>query len=384
VNPLGRDRDVLARIIASGIPDADRADPIAPADAWPGVFTDVREQRTTGFAMDAWERGGLVLTDDQHAELLAAHRDSMLWCVFVETKLLALAEAFEREGIAFAVLKGASLAHTIYPDPSLRSFGDIDLLVASRDYYTTCEVLARMGHERQRPEPRPGFEARFGKASVHVDPRDHVEVDLHRALVLGPIGQRVHGEDLLAHTSTFPLGGRELPRLDDTGQLISVAMHAALGFRPPRLVPLRDTVAAIGMSDVDLDLLRRWSDETSTTSMLAFAARTALQTFGQPANERLAEIATWPITRRGRSELDQYVSDRRAAGALPVGTLRSIHGLRDKVAYVRGLLMPQRAFLQAREGSDAGGTYIRRWKHAGKETAGRLRMKVGHERGDTT
>src|SRR5262249_20849398 len=155
------------------------------AQEWARLLARIRFERLNGLAAEAAADGRLVLSDQQTDQLLGLHRGSMLWCLRAEQKLLGLADAFVLEGIEFAVLKGPSLAHRFYREPSLRPFGDLDVLVRSGDYERACDLLARLGHRRCRPEPRPGWEARFGKASVHVHPDDGIEVDLHRTLVLG-------------------------------------------------------------------------------------------------------------------------------------------------------------------------------------------------------
>ena len=93
------------------------------------------------------------------------------------------------------------------------------------------------------PSLGPGSTSRFGKASVHTHPDDDIEVDLHRTLVVGPFGLWIRPEELLERREPFLLAGQKLSRLDDTGMLLNVAMHASLGWSPPRLVPLRDVAA---------------------------------------------------------------------------------------------------------------------------------------------
>src|SRR5207244_2082221 len=105
-------------------------------------------------------------------------------------------------------------------------------------------------------------------ASVHVHPADRVEVDLHRTLVLGPFGLWINPEELLATATTFEIGGRSLARLSDTGLLVNTAMHAALGWWPPRLVPLRDVHQVTRSGSVDWDLLARWCRAWRLTAIL--------------------------------------------------------------------------------------------------------------------
>lgn len=340
---------VLEMIAAWGLPGAEPGDPFRPVDdeGWSSLMSRIRFERINGLAVEAAAAGALDLTDDQAGQLFKLHRDGMTWCLAAERKLLHLADAFDGAGMQFAVLKGPALAHTVYGEPCLRAFGDLDLLVRSRDYDRAAAMLGRMGHDRRRPEPRPGWEARFGKASVHVDPTDGIEVDLHRTLVLGPFGQWIDGDELMRHTATFDLGGRSLPRLDDTGALLNVALHAALGWADPRLTPIRDCAELGARGSIDEERLEGWAQAWRLGAALERAGELVVSRLGVSAPTVLA--GRQPVRTRERRLLEAYGSgDRRLA--LPLSTLRAIPGLRAKATYGWSLAFPSRVFLHARSG----------------------------------
>jgi hypothetical protein len=58
-------------------------------------------------------------------------------------------------GIECLILKGVALALTVYPDPALRNFADIDLLVRPQDYAAAGEVAVACGFRCEFPEPDP-------------------------------------------------------------------------------------------------------------------------------------------------------------------------------------------------------------------------------------
>ena len=314
----------------------------------------------TGLAVESAAAGWLRLSDVQAAALLAEHRGAMAWCLGVERKLVGLADAFDAEGIGFAVLKGASVAHTMYPETCLRSFADVDLLVSTADYERACALLGRLGHVRQRPEPRPGFEVRFGKASVHKHPDDGIEVDLHRTLVLGPFGLWIRPEELLERREPFLLAGRKVSRLDDTGMLVNVAMHASLGWWPPRLVPLRDVLQVMEEGDVEWDVLSRWGREWRLTAVLRHAFETASATLDTPVSAAARHLLAAAVPPREARALRVHTGERREHGGSAIATLRAIPNVRDKAAYVRALILPDRAFLAARAGRGQRPSYVRR------------------------
>jgi hypothetical protein len=355
-----RAQHLLTAIAGAGLRGAPAPEPTAPgAEEWGRLFPRIRWERISGLALASVADGWLDLGGEQLDELLTFHREAMAWALTVERKLVGLADAFDAGGIRFAVLKGASVAHTAYPDPALRSFGDLDLLVRSEDYPRACALLGGLGHARKRPEPRPGFEMRFGKASVHVHPDDRIEVDLHRTLVLGPFGLWLRAEELLERSTTFALGGRAIPRLDDTAMLLNVAMHASLGFRPPRLAPLRDVFEVARNGRVEWGTLAAWASRWRLAAVLQHAFRTASERLGAPLPEEAAWFLRMPAPRRERRPLLGYVGDRRREGGIATGTIRAIPGIRGKAAYVFALAVPSREFLAARAGS-ANPSYLRR------------------------
>jgi hypothetical protein len=348
--PRTRIEEAVSVIGSSGL-DAPGTDavPFRPADAreWNALLGRIRLERVHGLAVDAAATGALDLAEDQADELLQLHRAGMTWCLHAERKLLRLADAFDDAGIEYAVLKGPALAHTVYQEPCLRPFGDLDLLVRSQDYSRASALLTRMGHARSRPEPRPGWEARFGKASVHVDPDDGIEIDLHRTLVLGPFGQWIDADALMMNLDTFVVGGRTLPRLDHTGMFLNVALHAALGWAHPRIAPIRDCYELAASVSLDESRLKRWVPSWRLGAAFERAGGlVATQLAAKPP--RIFDLGRM-ATSEERRLLANYSLESRAL-ALQLTTMRALPGIAAKTQYVWGLAVPDRAFLRARAG----------------------------------
>src|SRR5579884_131017 len=70
--------------------------------------------------------------------------------IFRETARLA--RALAEAGIPFLVLKGVALALTVYPDPTLRHFADLDILVAPQDFQAACTVAEACGFKQEVKE----------------------------------------------------------------------------------------------------------------------------------------------------------------------------------------------------------------------------------------
>ncbi len=350
----------LRSIAAFGLPARREPELFAPTEIQrQRLFAGIEFERLSGLALESAAAGWLRLDEPSFESLRSAHLESMVWCLRIEKKQLALADELDAAGVRFAVLKGASVARTVYPDPSLRSFGDLDLLVATADYDRACELLQRLGHVRSQPEPRPGFDARFGKASVHVHPDDRVEVDLHRTLVLGPFGLWMRPEELLRSAATFEIGERAVARLDDTGLLLNTAMHAVLGSWPPRLVPLRDVLQVTRAGAVDWDTLEQWCRAWRLTGVLGRAFSVASEQLGLEPPKELDRIAR-SVPRDETRALRQYEGSRRKAGGTALATMRAVPGVRSKAAYVAALAFPEEKFLAARTSPGRRPSYLRR------------------------
>ncbi len=350
---------IARRVAAYGL--AAREETIEVDPSWWGrIYGLIKTERLSGLASAAAGEGSLAVTDEQSEELSALHTDDMMWTLALERALLGIAEAARDDGIDLIVLKGPALAHSFYPDPSWRAFGDIDLLVRTDDWRRSCALLERLGFNRQRPEPRAGFDERYGKAAVHVNAAG-LNVDLHRTLVLGPFGLWMQPEELFGRTVPFEVAGVTLRRLDDTAILLHACVHAALGFMDPLLMPARDVAQIAQYGDVDWrevgTLARRWR----LRGVVRHAFQTVEDMFGVAPPPEAEAVWQEEIGRRERRALDAYVTRRRTRGGTVRSSLWAVPGVRAKAGLVRAMLLPDHAFLEARTETGARASYVRRW-----------------------
>jgi hypothetical protein len=359
----------ISRIAAFGLsPEPEPVD--LTVLEWDRFLERLEIERLTGLAVAGWEAGWLELSYEQAEDLLSAQREAMLLCLKIERVLLQLADRFDRDEIEFVALKGPALAHTVYPDPSCRPFGDLDVLVRTRDWRRALAILADMEFGRRLPEPRPGFDERFGKAATH-DREDGIVVDLHRTLVVGPFGLWIEPEELFDHTAPFTLAGRELRRLDDTAQLTNVCVHAALGFEEPLLLPIRDVAEVAGREGPDWNVIADWSKRWHLGVVCRHALELMAATLGVGWSVE-AKAAVTSGRRCDRKALVAYTTDRRNRGGTTLATLRAVRGARRKAAYVRTLVWPDRSFVRGRAVA-RGKSLLRRWRTPAGWLTGRRR-----------
>lgn len=348
-----------AEIAAVGLNDFESAptESAPPAD-WPSLRRDVVGHRLTGLALAAFERGELRLRDSEHEELEELQRDAMTLAVMLERRLIEVNSALTAAGIEFVVLKGPAVAHTCYGNPAWRPFSDLDLLVRRDQWSRVCELLAALGYRRELPEPRPGFDVRFGKAVTFNS--DEGTIDLHSTLASGPYGVWIDADLLFDRTTTLELGGTTIRRLDDTMLLLHACVHASLGWRPPLLLPLRDVLQISSTLRIDWACLRETSAEWRLDPVLQHAFGSATRTLDVAAPPEAQHWVDLRVGRRERRAIDAYTTMRRARGGMTLAMLAALPDLRSKVAYSRSLLLPKRDFLEARTDPGQRPSYLRR------------------------
>jgi hypothetical protein len=80
-------------------------------------------------------------------ELTAAAAESAALEYLQRLEIARLLGRFAERGIRSILMKGAALAYTVYPDPTLRPHDDIDVLVSADDRSRASDALLSLGYE---------------------------------------------------------------------------------------------------------------------------------------------------------------------------------------------------------------------------------------------
>ena len=150
--------------------------------------------------------------------------DALHACVLVEALLVRLADRLDDNGVRWRVTKGSALAHLDFPDPALRTFADVDLMIHPDDWDTVLELLVTDRADRSRALD---FAKRYGKGCTAMV--DDMEVDLHLRFAVGRFGARCRPDECFEATDTFVLAGRTIPALTPEFRLLHACYHACLG-----------------------------------------------------------------------------------------------------------------------------------------------------------
>lgn len=161
--------------------------------------------------------------------LRSAYEANLRGSLWFSAELARILQHFERGQLRALPYKGPVLAQSAYGDPGLRSFSDLDFLIAPADFEQAKQALAEIGYRPsadltapvERFYLRTGYERSFdGAAGKYL-------VELQWALLPHFYGIDVRVEDLLARAGTAVVGGREVPCLSPEDSVLVLCLHAA-------------------------------------------------------------------------------------------------------------------------------------------------------------
>jgi hypothetical protein len=318
-----------------------------PSCEWPALVDFLREQRLIGLFAAAVADGAAAVTPEQRRDLDRTLEEVTAGTLSVEQLALQTVAALRGAGIDHRVLKGPAVAHLDYPKPERRPYVVVNLLVPTSQYDGAVTALLAQGFRRTIPEPRPGFDRRFGKGTSLRAP-DGGDVDLHRTIVTGPFAMLADPDSLFASSTVLHLHGEQVLALGPEERLLHACFDARVGDDPPLFLRLRDIVQLVLSHPLDIERIETMSDIWKSQSVVAEAVRHAWRTLGVTDIVPLsAWAAGYRSTRTDRRRLAAY---RRVRGRtlVSVPTVRDIRPRRAVLPYLRAVLVPDRRYLEGR------------------------------------
>ncbi len=260
------------------------------------------------------------------------------------------------DGLEVIVLKGPVLADSVYPDPALRPFSDLDLLVRPADRLRADALLRELGHRRVADEHSWDFDIAYDGATVYETPGG-VRIDLHWSLLTEPRFVWNAGEaEIWERSVALTVAGEAARGLGREDLVLYLAAHLAV--HHTLAGPLRYWDVAL--------LLERWGGDVDWPVLLVRAARwrvrralffvllgarsrfdapvpPAVMASLRPAGPRARLLAA--IVRRS--------DDGRLLRLEHLVTLLLVDRGRDLVGTLRHALWPSAGWMRARYGIDA-------------------------------
>jgi hypothetical protein len=244
--------------------------------------------------------GRPVINDDPAAKALLERLPDRLVrrsgvCLALRQQAREIVQAFEHNDLPAVLLKGQDFADRLYPQPWLRSFTDVDLLIPQTALAASRRVMIGLGYELLVPAMK--YDVGYGEEVWRREQRCAGDVEIHTDLVNSPTlrrGVSVRFEDLRLEQS----GGRAHP--SPAATLLIAAVHGAASHGFDRLQLLVDLVQAVRrLAGTSEDAwLQEALARTGAARALALGLSLAGRLFGERACDEVASrlrlSAAWP------------------------------------------------------------------------------------------
>jgi hypothetical protein len=257
----------------------------------------------------------------------------------------SLLEALGSAGVDALLMKGAGLAHTVYPASHLRARADTDILIEHGNLPRAEAVLSAAGWDR--PVERS---VEMTAAQYHYSRRDGAahHIDLHWRIANPLIfANALSFAELRSRAVSVPSLGPNARTLGLADALFLACLH--------RVAHHDDEIQLLWLWDLHL-LIQRASREdrerflglAERERMCAVCCRgveLAAECFATPGASDLADVL------RQRAGTHDEPSARFIRDSRPVTILRSdlesLRGWRNRIAYLAEHLFPSRAYMQS-------------------------------------
>jgi hypothetical protein len=163
------------------------------------------------------------------AAWVAAQRQHLLAGMQLRDVVRALGEA----GVPTILLKGPALAAAVYPDPALRAFTDLDVLVRHEHRARAIDVLTALEYAHASPGRSLAYELDYASAANFTASAGSslLPIDLHWECVIHPGGRRatsIASDDIWSRAQAAPEWGATASTLATEDLLIYLAAHLAI------------------------------------------------------------------------------------------------------------------------------------------------------------
>ena len=203
--------------------------------------------RVVGYLLDAERSGQIRLPEGIRRQLRARQAVEALHAVLLRRELAVVEPVVHGAcGVKPVLIKGPVVADRLYPDPTLRPFSDLDLVVPRDRLRAAARALEAEHGYRPEEEPWSGFGERQGHHVSMV--REHaghlLSVELHWRLSDDPAAEQLDHSRLVSDAGRLPLaegGALAVPSAED--ELVILALHL-LHERQKRLVWINDVALA--------------------------------------------------------------------------------------------------------------------------------------------
>jgi hypothetical protein len=316
---------------------------LAPAE-WEALLEAALSHELDALLHHVLESFAPPLAIPEHVHQLLQERAAVhgLRTALLERELHQVLDAFARAAIDAIVLKGACLAWNVYPEPALRSMGDVDLLVRTADLERARDVLLDLGYA-------PGdYVATHHLPAMRKPGATTIEV--HWTIERASSPFRIDVAALWARAVPARVAGRPVLSLSPADLLIHLSLHVAYHHR--FCVDSRQGIDLKHLYDV-LALMRRPAAAIEWGELCRTATEWGAAPYVYAVLDLVEQLFGVPIPPQAASGLEHDARDERVAEVVAAGVLSGSTpdtygysrwtepmGLAQRLARARGTLFP--------------------------------------------
>lgn len=322
-----------------------REEPVRPGD--PESF--VRLALSEGVVPLLWRSATLPELPDPCVDLLRDEvRQQLALASAREPHLKGVLGAFADAGVDVLLIKGAHLAYSVYTDPALRPRNDTDLLVRPSHQKRARRVLESLGYRRQ---PAITGVAVQGQAIFDREDAPGCVLDVHERLASPIVAAGIFDFPRLWNQSLpIPALGAMARGPDPLDAIAIAAIHLAAHHPRERgLLWLFDLhLLTRTLSESDIIRLARTAKDRQIGSLLATVLAKAHARFPTPG--AAAIVAALPFD---ASEPSAALLRERPAAEQALLDVKTLRGVRARLAYIAGHLFPPADYMRRRYAPDS-------------------------------
>jgi hypothetical protein len=237
----------------------------------------------------------------------------------IQNDLATAPALLDGAAVRWMVVKGPVLAEALYRDPSLRTYADLDLLVAAPDFRRAVEALEADGAELL--DRNWELIERERRGQLHFRLRLGTFADVHWHLLNRAAVRRsfsISMPEAFARSRTVRAGGIDVRTLDAVDTLIHVGLHATTS-GGDRLIWLADVRASIDAEPPDWPLLVERARAWGAGAPVALALERSRRVLGTPVPDEViaALYGSRSLRAVGRTLDRAWPPERSSGGSTP-------------------------------------------------------------------
>ena len=232
--------------------------------------------------------------DPRFEPIRQAGGTQMLQSLRLFAELTQLLKLFDRDGIQAVVLKGPVVAETYYPDPGLRPYGDLDLLIHEADLIAVSEMLVGRGyHEKDGNDHEEGHRLHschgiFQRIFIHEESGRVVELHCdHLQIGLEPVSM----DEIWESSTPVLLGGTSARALEEHDLFVQLCVHLQRhGFS--RLIWFKDIDLIVRHGTLDWSTVEAKAAQQGCLDSVAYTLWLLERVLGTPL-PAAAQLLVW-------------------------------------------------------------------------------------------